>query len=222
MAESPIIKIIEERIASGEKELPVFHPVALRLQSILSKDTHSIKEIARTIHKDQALVSTVLRVSNSTYYSGLNPVKTIKDAAVRLGAKKILNLVMMATHKQMYNFDNEQIKDLARPLWCHALGTAIGCRWLASNLGFNSIVEESFLAGLLHDIGKLFLLKVIDDEQQKGTVPKSILNNLMHDILDLMHAQQGERLLKHMNMPEEYCQAAALHHARNYQTITLL
>jgi HD-like signal output (HDOD) protein len=210
--ESPILRVIEERIVDGSNELPIFHPVALKLQRILSQNEYSMKEIAKTIQQDQALVTTILRVSNSSFYSGLKPIKTIQHAAVRLGAKSIVNLVMMATQKQMYQFDRKEMNGLVRPLWNHALGTAIACRWLALNLGFNTIVEESFLAGLLHDIGKLFLLKVIDDEQKNGSIPQSILDSVIHDILASMHAKQGERVLKHLNMPEEYCQSAAMHH----------
>ena len=98
------------------------------------------------------------------------------------------------------------------PLWSHALGTAIGGRWLALHLGLNRLAEECFLAGLLHDIGKLLLLRLIEDLQRSNRIPQNISPSIIKDILEDMHCAKGEQLMVHLNMPEIYCLAVGKHH----------
>jgi HD-like signal output (HDOD) protein len=82
-----------EYLASNTLDLPVFHAVALKLQQILRKNTFTVNEVIELISGDQALVSKVLRVANSPFYSGLSKISTIKDAVIRLGAREIANLM---------------------------------------------------------------------------------------------------------------------------------
>ena len=212
MQEKSIVELIEERLDHGSIELPVFHPVAMEIQHLLSKGDYNYSDITKIIRKDQALVSRVLKVANSAFYTGLKAVTTIQDALVRLGSKSISNLVIMATQRQMYRSKNKEITRRMNPLWSHALGAAVASHWLAGRLGLNKLVEESFLAGLLHDIGKLFLLKAIENLQESGSVEKSIPWSIIDDVLETMHPSQGERLMRHQNMPEVYCYVVGKHH----------
>ena len=88
----------------------------------------------------------------------------------------------------------------------------MACRYLAHRLGLDKHGEEGFLAGLLHDIGKLLLLRIIEDLQLTGSITETISDSLIKDIMEDMHCSQGERLMGHLNMPEIYCQVVAEHH----------
>ncbi|MFC1821231.1 HDOD domain-containing protein [Thermodesulfobacteriota bacterium] len=215
MGERSIIELVEERLENDGITLPVFHRMAIKIQQIMCREDYGARDIARVIQRDQALASYVLKVANSAFYAGLSPVKTITDATVRLGAKSIANLVMVATQKQAYSSKRKEFRQWMDQLWSHALSSAVGSRWLAHHLGLNKIAEESFLAGLLHDIGKLLLLRIIEDLRETQSIHKSITNPVILDILENMHCQQGERLMRHQNMPDVYCQVVANHHVED-------
>jgi HD-like signal output (HDOD) protein len=212
MAQGSIIEFVKERLDQGALELPVFNAVAVKVQQMLAAGDCSAKTIAEAIQRDQALASHVLKVANAPFYAGLNPVKTIRDAIVRLGDKSIANMVMMVTQKQSYFSRNRDLQRLMSPLWSHALGVAVGSRWLALHLGLERLAEEAFMAGLLHDIGKLLLLRIVEDLQHDESIEVNVSGSVVQDILEAMHTAQGEILMRHLNMPESYCQVVARHH----------
>ncbi len=210
--EKPLLQLIEESLYKGGIDLPVFHSVVLDLQRLLSTKEYQATQVVSIIQKDQALAADVLKLANSSFYAGLKTIKTIQDAFVRLGAKSVFNLVMLITHKQGYRSNRKELAGLMKPLWGHALAAGIGSRWLASRLGLEKYSEEGFLAGLLHDIGKLFLLKVIEDLEETEVPAGSLSDAMIEELLVEMHCTHGERLMRHLNMPEEYCQVVRKHH----------
>jgi HD-like signal output (HDOD) protein len=212
MEEKSIVEMIEERMEKGGVDLPIFHRVALTVQRMFSDNNYHVSEVATVIKRDQALASEILRLSNSAFYGGLQPIQTVHDAIVRLGAKSIINLVMVATQRESYRFQLKELQVWMTPLWRHSLGTAVAAKWLAMNIGLNKISEEAFLAGLLHDIGKLFLLKILEDLGKNDLLQEKIEKSIIRDILQGLHCEKGEHLMVHMNMPKIYCETVASHH----------
>jgi HD-like signal output (HDOD) protein len=212
MEEKSIAEVIEERIAQGGIELPVFHPVAVKIQALLSKEDYNTTDIAKLIQQDQSLVTNVIKSANSSFFAGLSPVITIRDAVVRLGARSMLNIVMVVTQKQLYETKSKRYQRWINPLWSHALGVAFGARWLAQRLGLDRLAEEGFLGGLLHDVGKLLIIKILDDLENTSTVWKNISDNVVGDVINIMHCQKGGRLMNHLNIPEVYSQIVFKHH----------
>ena len=211
MREKSIVGYIEERLENGGIELPVFDRVAIELQEMIAKDDFSAKDMARIIQRDQALTSQALKMANSSFYYGLHPVSTISDAIVRLGVKSIVNMVMVVTQKKSYYSLKPSYKRWSNPLWIHSLTVAVASKWLANNLGLNSLAEESFLAGLLHDIGKLLLLKIIEELQDSDPDEWDLSDSVIDDILESLHCERGEQLMRQSNMPELYCQVVLSH-----------
>jgi HD-like signal output (HDOD) protein len=213
MLEKHYVELIEKAVHREDISLPIFNQVAIRLQQLLTRGDYSLADISKIIHRDQGLASDVLKMANAAFYAGLKPAKTIQDATVRLGARTIYNLVTAVTQKQLYRARKREFDQWMKPLWSHSLGVAFASRWLSLHLGKPKIMEESFMAGLLHDIGKLFLLKVIEDlDKFQPLHEKEASESLIDEILRAMHAQYGERLMKRMNMPEIYCYVARMHH----------
>ncbi|NJM13362.1 MAG: HDOD domain-containing protein [Synechococcaceae cyanobacterium SM1_2_3] len=100
-------------IKSRELQLPVFNPVALRLQQILSRTDVGIADIERMIVEDQALTSQILRVANAAFYQGLQPITTIRKAIIRLGNQQVANLAMVAAQQQMYQKNQRRVPGLS-------------------------------------------------------------------------------------------------------------
>ena len=212
MTDKSLVALLTDALDRGETDLPVFDAITLKLRKILAKADYSMTDVARTIYTDQGLTSRVLRLANSSFYAGLTPVKTINDASVRLGSDAIVNLVTTITQQQLYQSPLKVFRPIMKQLWNHALGTAVGARWLASRLGFQPIAEEAFMSGLLHDVGKLLLLKNIEKVVKSGTSEKDIPTSLIEVILADLHVPHGKRLMELQNMPTVYCEAVAKHH----------
>ncbi|MBT0666064.1 HDOD domain-containing protein [Geobacter pelophilus] len=207
-----IVETISEHLSRNTLDVPVFHAVALKLQQVLAKPDYTLEEISQLIVADPGVASQVLRVANSVFYSGLSKATTIRDAAIRLGAKEVSNIAMLATQQDFYRSSNEQFNPIMQTLWKHALCCAIGTKWLATKTGYGALAQEGFLAGLLHDIGKLFLLKVLDELCKSGELGISVSPALVSEVLNSMHEEQGYILMKKWNMPDIYCDVVQDHH----------
>ena len=212
----PLIELIKDRLARDLRGLPVFHSVAVKLQQMLVSRDFRIDEVIRLINEDQSLASQVLKVGNSSYYTGLSKVATIKDAVIRLGAQEITNLVMMASQVELYRSGDPVLNNAMQRLWDHALSCAMGAKWLASKTGYSSLATEAFMGGLLHDIGKLAIIKALDEILQAGGTKANVSEILINEILDTMHEDVGNRLMLSWSLPETYCSIAVNHHNPEY------
>ncbi len=72
--------------------------------------------------------------------------------------------------------------------------------------------HETFIAGLLHDVGKLFLITVLDDIRASGRISSRPSPELIGELMDTMHAKYGHALLRNWNLPDAYCEIALRHH----------
>jgi len=212
----PLVELIRDRLAGDLRGLPVFHSVAVKLQQMFVSRDFRIEEVIRLINEDQSLASQVLKVGNSSYYTGLSKVATIKDAVIRLGAQEIANLVMMASQIELYRSGDPVLDNAMQRLWDHALSCATGARWLASKTGYTSLATEAFMGGLLHDIGKLAIIKALDEILQAGGTKANVSEILINEILDTMHEDVGHRLMLSWSLPETYCSIAVNHHEPEY------
>jgi HD-like signal output (HDOD) protein len=204
-----IVKVIDSR----EVQLPVFNPVALRLQQALHDEDTQIAELEAMIFEDQALASHILRVANAAFYQGLQPITTVRKAIVRLGIQQVANLAMVVAQQQMYQKSSGLFLRYREQLWRHAFAAAVGSKWLAERCGYRSEMETAFLAGLLHNIGQLALLKIIEDLRVAGVITTDLPKNLITEILNsAMHTEQGYLLARKWNLPETYCTLVRDHH----------
>jgi len=214
--EKPLMELIKEHLKGDLQDLPVFNTVAVKLQQMLAHRDFRMDAVIEMISEDQSLASQVLKVANSSYYAGLSSIATIKDAIVRLGAQEVANMVMLASQYELYRSENEYLNDSMQKLWLHSLACATGAKWLAKKTGYVNLVSESFMGGLLHDIGQLALLKVLDDINRKGESKAAFSDTLISEILDRMHEDVGYQLMKSWSLPEAYCSIAINHHKEDF------
>lgn len=215
-SEKPLKQLIEEHLAGDLHDLPVFHSVAVKLQQMLSRRDYRIDDVIGMISEDQSLAGQVLKMANSSFYAGLSKIATIKDAVVRLGAQEIANLAMMASQIRYYTSDNSIIHDYMQGLWSHALSCAVGAKWLARKTGYVNLAAEAFMGGLLHDIGNLALMKILDDIHHKRETRAVFSETLINEVLERMHEDVGLHLLRSWALPDIYCNIAINHHRPDF------
>ncbi len=219
-----LIEQIDEYVRQENFQLPVFNDIALRILKMARHDDFDIKEMSRMIYQDQVLVAEILRAANSPFFGGLSTITTIKDAIVRLGVRQMADLVLMASERSKYTARDAKLKRLLVKLWQHSVACAIGSQWLARKLRYHEKDNEAFIGGLLHDIGKLFLLRVIDTMKEEGKASFEISLDLSQELIESFHPGHGYSLLKEWNLPEIYCNIARDHHTEDFDqdNITLV
>jgi HD-like signal output (HDOD) protein len=220
-AEKSLVDILHERVSAKALQLPVFHHVALKLMHILAKEDYSIAQVAQLITEDQTLSSHVLRAANSAFFGGLSQITTIRDAIVRLGARQVTQVVTVVTQRQQYRTQDKTMAAYMQTLWKHALGCALGTKWFADKTGYKDLAHEGLLAGLLHDIGQLFVLKVLEDVH--ASEPRMTLSQpVLVEVLQQTHVEQGTMLMQHWHIPDLYGEIVRQHHADTYDTSNAL
>lgn len=207
-----LLNMIEDAIEAGAVTLPARNQTAQRLQGILANSDFDIQEVLDIVEVDQALTTEVLRVANSSFYGGLTEVTTVRGAVVRIGGPEVVRLAIAATEKESYKVRDPRLGELMQPLWDHAMGVAMGARWIARRLGYRDLESESFIAGLLHDVGKLLLIRVIDDLQHAGQLVCAVPESVVREVLGAAHAQYGANLLAHWSLPDVYQTVVRDHH----------
>ncbi|MDR3628807.1 MAG: HDOD domain-containing protein [Desulfocapsaceae bacterium] len=205
------VDVIEEVIQSGEVTLPVFSPTALRVQQELVKKEPDSRMLEQLITSDQSLSSQVLRMANSAFYRGLAQIMTVKAAIIRLGMREIGRIVLLSSSQSQFRSKDAEINRVMKKLWQHSAGCAIAANWLAKRCKFADLSSQAFFAGLLHDVGKLFVLMVIEQVKRKNA-KLTMTDALFMEAIDTLHTRQGYELMQQWHMPEQYCLIVRDHH----------
>jgi HD-like signal output (HDOD) protein len=214
--ETALIDIVNEFISNEQMVLVPFDRNTLRIQQEMSKSEPDIRVLEKLIVSDQALTSQVLRTANSAFYKGLMKVTTVREALVRLGAVEVANVVTLVTHGKNFSSKDPFIRQIMSKLWSHSAGCAVGSHWIAKQCGLKAYAHEAFIGGLLHDVGKLFLLTVIGTLKSSGRIRNMPPYELVDELMVSMHTKYGESLLQNWNLPDMYCDIAAKHHDDDY------
>lgn len=196
--------------------LPTLSGVAAQLLQLTNDDTTDSATIARVIESDQALTARLLRLVNSTAFNFPAEIKTVSRAVVTLGFKTIrcIALGMAVTHL----FPRQQGGHAFHPqeFWKHSLACAVCAELLASRLPGRVDKDEAFVAGLLHDIGKLVIstcmrkeYDAVVDRARKDDIP---LLDAEHEMLGVDHCEAGKWLAERWGLPDVFAQVIWLHH----------
>ncbi len=193
-------------------ELPVFNTVALELLQLLSDQMADIDEVIKTINKDPALAIQILKMANSPVYAGRYKSETINDSVKRLGIRQITNLAMAASQAALHASESPIVNRMMQGLWLHAHSCALGCRSIAISSGHREIADQAYLGGLLHDIGKLYLLKAMEQIHLHSELKFDLDLDTLLDVFSDMHVEQGCRIMDFWEIPSLYYDVVARHH----------
>lgn len=209
------IEIISQYIEEGNVVLPVFSSAAMKVQQELVKKEPDMRVLEKVIATDQSLSSLVLQMANSSFYKGLVEISTVRAAIVRLGMREVGRISLLVASRNQFRSGDRRLNFIMRKLWQHAVGCALGTKWLTKRCNLEELESHAFFAGLFHDVGKLLVLMVIEQLRKKD--PKlPATNALLVEAMTSLHTEQGYYLMKLWNMPDPYCVIARDHHKDDY------
>lgn len=193
-------------IAKGRLELPTLPEIAMKIRRMVDDPAVSTDKLAKLVGTDAALSARLLQVSNSVFFRGLTSVENVRTAVVRLGGVCVRNVVISLVMNQLYQAkEMAPIKKELHCLWVHGAKVAAISHVLARRYTrLNG--EEAMLAGLIHDIGTLPILKRALD------FPDILADKeALQRVIAYMHADIGKLILEDWHFPAELITVAAEH-----------
>jgi putative nucleotidyltransferase with HDIG domain len=194
---------------SGDLSLavPMLPDVAHRVIAMTSDPDIPIVRLAELVTKDQVLASRVLGLANSAFSAPAMYIGSVSDSIIRLGTTTVRNLVVTVSLTSRVQ-DQAVYGARGRLLFEHAIGTAYMARLVAERAGVN--IEEAFLCGLVHDIGKLVILKKVHDYNRSHATPLDAED--VERVIAECHAAVGGVALRRWKLPETVDEPVLYHH----------
>jgi putative nucleotidyltransferase with HDIG domain len=208
-----------KEIIAQVRDLPVVSETARKLVSQLNQPNMHRDDIVETVRCDSILTAKLLRVCNSAGCGVREPVDSVDQALLILGDNAIFRMVCAigfggALGSTANSYDNE-----ADDLWTHSLSTGIGSEYLAEVESYgNFLPSAAFTAGLLHDIGKTVISKMLTPKARaeiRAKITDGSLSGFAAEkaVLGADHSEVGACLLQKWSLPEIIVEAVANHHA---------
>jgi signal transduction histidine kinase/HD-like signal output (HDOD) protein len=194
--------------------LPALPHVLLKLMEACNDEDSTVEELTEIIVSDSALAGKVISIGNSAYYGVSGKHSTVDRIILQLGRNMIKNLAISASVLEAFGQVKTGPDFRLESYWGHCFLCAALARQTAMAIGFPQ-KEEAFLAGLLHDIGKLVLLS------QPGMEYAKILKELdggpnlaaaERARLGIDHAEAGNLLLERDGFSSIVADAVLYHH----------
>lgn len=216
-------------LVSKIEDLPPLPSMVSKTLTLLSDPDASAKAIESAVSQDQALVTKIIKVSNSALYGGYQRVNTLPQALIRLGARTTKSLILAISTKSYFLNRRKGMKIWGEFLWQHAMECGIASRRIAEAVDYDDM-DEAFLGGIIHDIGKLIILLLFPDKfQYIQRVKKKIKlpdKSAELQVVGADHEQVGAMLLDQWHMPETVKACARFHHrfkeADRYKELTAI
>lgn len=203
----------DSTLAAAVKDLPALPEVVTELIATMEQSDVDLGSVARKLGRDQALTGKVLRLANSPFFGLQGRIGTVHDAITVLGLRAVRSLVVACGVQSalqpplIRGFD-------AHEFWNHAFESAVAARTLAHPM--IATPDAAFLAGLLHDVGKL-AISVLDPEGTERLAAYAHEYDCCWHCAEVNcdmaeHAHVGAALASRWNFPESLCEAIWAHH----------
>ncbi|MDH5326224.1 MAG: HDOD domain-containing protein [Gammaproteobacteria bacterium] len=202
--EEQITKELLDELHSDQMVLPSLPEVALKIREVLEDPDVSTQRIAEVIQTDAGLTARLIQVANSPLIRGSTRIETVESAVTRMGNSMVTNLANSLIVQQMFQPTTEVSDTKFREFWDHSAQVAAISHALS---GFAKLKpDQALLAGLMHDIGMLPIIKRAED------VPELLNDNALLDrVIRNTHTAIGEAMLKKWEFPEMFVDVAAHH-----------
>lgn len=204
-----LLKDVIETLKSQEINLPVYSEISKNFKELVGRGA-SVADICNLLRNDSGITTKLISVSNSPYYRSMTPIKTLDQAISRIGIAQTVNYVELIANRALYMNANSKYKAYLEKLWEHSLTCGFMCQEISKTILYKNPMEL-FSLGMLHDIGKLLLIHVISELENREIYDEDIPEQEWSDIVQNHHGQFGSALLKVWKLPEAFSISARYH-----------
>jgi HD-like signal output (HDOD) protein len=214
-ADSTAFSLAPLELLVSEIKLPALPQVLLELLRVVNDPGSSAADLAGVIRLDPSLSSYLLRIVNSAYYSFPFPIDTVQRAVVLIGTRELCTLAFSRSFLNIFGKSQSEALDI-EAFWKHS----IACGMIAAALAHETDKrnpDRHFVAGLLHDIGRLALFNNLPalgvEVLAVGREKDLLLYEAERTLLGFDHGRFGGSLLNKWNLPSTLSASISYHHA---------
>lgn len=215
----PEVQAKVEAFLKNVKQIPTLPDVYLKVKKAFDDPSISVEYLSDAIRFDQSLTISILRLANSPLFGFRQKISSINQAVMLIGLREVYSLVLSVSVMGLFPLkDSPEALFPTRSFWEHSLAVALTARMFASAMGYKQ-PEDLFVAGLIHDIGKLIEKMYLGDqfEQmcQRARSEAKPLWEIEKEELGFTHAEIGTLLTKEWQFPDQLIYSTAYHHDPN-------
>lgn len=196
-----------ERLESGRAALPVLPSTATAALELANDNNASIGQFADLVSKDPPIAARFLAYANSAFYSRGLRIRSLHDAIARVGISGARDLVLQIVYAQTLRGLKYYQEEVAASFKSSVLSAQL-CRVIASELHLTC--RDSYLCGLLHDIGESRVYRILSEVQQ-GKLAAPSEQDEAQDLVQRYHARAGAELAAKWKLPPEIVEVCRKH-----------
>ncbi len=208
-----ITTTIKKQILAEVDGIPTFPKNVIELQRLCANPESSITDISGKIAIDPALSSDVLKLANSAGFISGKRIETIPEAIKNIGLKNLNAILLAASARSILDKRYSRFEQI----WAHCNQVAFYARRIALKYKFSKIVENAFLGGLLHDLGKIIMLstdlgttnKIADIVKDRKIRTSTVMEEIS---VGISHANIGQLIAEKWAFPDYLVESIRNHH----------
>jgi putative nucleotidyltransferase with HDIG domain len=210
------MKTVINKIKESIEKMPSLSPVLHKIIVVANNINSSAQDLTNVIQVDPVLTAKVIRMVNSAYFGLYQEITSLKQAVVMLGMNTIKNVALSSAFLGKVSIKGKTGLN-EEDFWKHSLGVAVASRMIAKRLKVDlRYLEEYFIAGLIHDIGKVLINNFFPDDMNqilalasKGS--ESIID-IERKVLKITHEEIGIAIGKKWKFEDSLLYAMGRHH----------
>jgi putative nucleotidyltransferase with HDIG domain len=217
-----ITRLTAQEVAAAVAELPAMPASVTEVIAACDDHDMTVGQLSQVVLRDQSLTASILKLANSSFYGHSRRVTTVTEAVVMLGFSAIKSLAISSHTARLLSGGLPGYGLQQGELWRHSISVAFTARRLAVEVKL-APVEEAFVAGLLHDIGKTILSSYMEhafDEVTRIAQDRRIpFQDVEAELLGFDHAELGAQIAMAWSFPPELEEAIRFHHSPGGATL---
>jgi len=195
-------------------DLPTLPVIYQKVKDLVDSPQTSASDLGEVITQDQVLTTKLLRLVNSSFYGFPQRITTVNRAIAIIGFRALKAMVLATSILRAFSLDGDDGFQ-GEGFWQHSIGCAVGSKIIGKYIGYEE-PDELFVAGLIHDIGKVVeyvsfgaeLKEVLQVAEGKGV----FIREAEEGILGANHAQIGSFFVQRWKLPPQLVEPVTYHH----------